>query len=203
MLAMDQVLERQWHVACKVNELTRDKPIGISIMGHRVVVWRDGKGVYAWDDLCIHRGMRLSLGKVCDDEHLQCPYHGWKYDGTGHCVSIPAHPDVKIPVKARARAIYQVREHAGLIWVNLSDSSEPPPTIEERVRAARQHVQHSIDWKGEKLGILEMRRHYTNYFRGIPHIKPYRSRLVTNMKPEEIFEVLDEILEKYGEYEFV
>jgi nifR3 family TIM-barrel protein len=76
----------------------------------------------------------------------------------------------------------------------------PPPTIEERVNAARQHVEHSIAWKGEKLGILEMRRHYTNYFRGIPHIKPYRGRLVTNMKPEDIFEVLDEIQERFGDF---
>ena len=128
---MDSVLKREWHVACKADELNTEKPIGISIMGHRVVVWRDTEGVYAWDDLCIHRGMRLSLGKVCEAKHLECPYHGWKYDGTGQCVSIPAHPDVKIPSKARARAVYQAVEHAGLVWINLSDNPKPPPTIEE------------------------------------------------------------------------
>jgi len=77
-----------------------------------------------------------------------------------------------------------------------------PPTTEERVAAARQHLTHSIEWKGEKLGILEMRRHYTNYFRGFPHIKPYRTELVTNHNPETLFSILDEIEERYSEYVF-
>ena len=74
----------------------------------------------------------------------------------------------------------------------------PPPTVHERVEAARQHLKHSLEWKGDKLGILEMRRHYTNYFRGFPHIKPYRLRLVTEPNPEDVFGVLDEIEEKYS-----
>ena len=74
----------------------------------------------------------------------------------------------------------------------------PPPTVHERVEAARQHLKHSLEWKGDKLGILEMRRHYTNYFRGFPHIKPYRLRLVTEHSPEDVFGVLDEIEERYS-----
>ncbi|MEO1263405.1 MAG: tRNA dihydrouridine synthase DusB [Bacteroidota bacterium] len=77
----------------------------------------------------------------------------------------------------------------------------PPPTTEERVGAARQHLRHSLEWKGPKLGVLEMRRHYTNYFRGFPHIKKYRSELVSSMDPDVLFEVLDKIEEAYGEYE--
>lgn len=79
----------------------------------------------------------------------------------------------------------------------------PPPTVQERVAAARQHLLHSIEWKGAKLGILEMRRHYTNYFRGFPHIKPYRARLVTSNDPADVFAVLDEIEETYREQIFV
>lgn len=74
----------------------------------------------------------------------------------------------------------------------------PPPTIEERVAAARQHLKHSIEWKGEKLGVLEMRRHYTNYFRGFRNIKPFRQRLVTTHEPELLFEILDEIEAYYA-----
>jgi len=74
----------------------------------------------------------------------------------------------------------------------------PPPTIEERVEAARKHLKHSIEWKGERLGVVEMRRHYTNYFRGFRNIKPYRSRLVTTYEPAAIFGILDEIEEVYG-----
>ncbi|HHH50708.1 MAG TPA: tRNA dihydrouridine synthase DusB [Saprospiraceae bacterium] len=75
----------------------------------------------------------------------------------------------------------------------------PPPTIKERVAAARQHLKHSIEWKGEKLGILEMRRHYTNYFRGFRNVKPFRMRLVTNPDPNAVFEILDE-MEKHYHY---
>lgn len=74
-----------------------------------------------------------------------------------------------------------------------------PPTIEERVEAARKHLTHSIEWKGERLGVVEMRRHYTNYFRGFRNIKPYRSRLVTTYEPEAIFSILDEIEEVYSQ----
>jgi tRNA-dihydrouridine synthase B len=75
----------------------------------------------------------------------------------------------------------------------------PPPTVQERVDAARQHLQHSIDWKGEKLGVVEMRRHYTNYFRGFPNIKPYRSQLVTIYESATLFAILDEIEEVYSQ----
>ena len=78
----------------------------------------------------------------------------------------------------------------------------PPPTVKERVAAAKQHLLHSIEWKGQTLGMLEMRRHYTNYFRGFPHIKPYRTQLVTNPNPEEIMEVLEMIEERYAEHSF-
>lgn len=78
-----------------------------------------------------------------------------------------------------------------------------PPTIEERVNAARRHLKHSIEWKGEKLGVVEMRRHYTNYFRGFRNIKPYRSKLVTTYDPSDIFALLDEIEEVYSNQEAI
>lgn len=74
----------------------------------------------------------------------------------------------------------------------------PKPTISERVAAARQHLKHSIEWKGEHIGVVEMRRHYTNYFRGYRNIKYWRSELVTNYKPEELFATLDKLEEHYS-----
>ena len=74
-----------------------------------------------------------------------------------------------------------------------------PPTIAERVAAARQHLTHSIEWKGEKLGILEMRRHYTNYFKGFPDMKPFRSQLVSTQEPEQLYAILNEIESHYSE----
>lgn len=78
-----------------------------------------------------------------------------------------------------------------------------PPTIVERVAACKQHLKHSIEWKGEKLGTLEMRRHYTNYFRGLPNIKDYRIKLVTEHNPAILFAILDEIEMRYAGVEFL
>ncbi len=75
----------------------------------------------------------------------------------------------------------------------------PPPNIHQRVSAVKQHLMHSIEWKGEKLGILEMRRHYTNYFRGYPHIKPFRKELVTLSNPDDLLGVLNRIEEHYSQ----
>ncbi|MFM9422640.1 MAG: hypothetical protein RIR06_1101 [Bacteroidota bacterium] len=69
----------------------------------------------------------------------------------------------------------------------------PPPTIHERVEACLKHFEFSIQWKGPVLGVLEMRRHYTNYFKGIPHFKPFRMELVTSPDPQFIREKLKEI----------
>ena len=78
-----------------------------------------------------------------------------------------------------------------------------PPDIHMRVEMARKHLLHSIEWKGVKLGILEMRRHYTNYFRGLREIKAYRSRLVTNYDPKVILEILNEIEYRYSQPEML
>lgn len=78
----------------------------------------------------------------------------------------------------------------------------PSPTIEDRVEVCKKHLHKSFEWKGPKVGIFEMRRHYANYLKGLPGIKDYRSRLVTLMTVEEIDAVLDEIVTKYAGYEF-
>ncbi len=79
----------------------------------------------------------------------------------------------------------------------------PPPTMEERVQAARRHLQMAIDWKGEKLGVFETRRHYTNYFKGIPDFKEYRMKMVTSDDARDVFAAFDEVQEKFGNYQFV
>jgi nifR3 family TIM-barrel protein len=78
-----------------------------------------------------------------------------------------------------------------------------PPTMKDRVEAARNHLTWSMDWKGERLGIVEMRRHYTNYFKGISNFKEHRLKLVTIEDPEVLFKTLDEIQETYSDYQVV
>ena len=77
-----------------------------------------------------------------------------------------------------------------------------PITMLERVEAARRHLQMSIDWKGEVLGVFETRRHYTNYFKGIPDFKPHRMKMVTSDASEDVFAAFDEALEKFGDHQF-
>ena len=77
------------------------------------------------------------------------------------------------------------------------------PTMIDRVEAARNHLTWSMDWKGERVGIVEMRRHYTNYFKGVSNFKEHRLKLVTLENAECLFKALDEIQEVYADYQFV
>ena len=68
-----------------------------------------------------------------------------------------------------------------------------PPTLEDKIKTVTEHLAYSIRWKGERLGILEMRRHYANYFKGIPDFKQYRIKLVTLESQNEIMDTLSTI----------
>jgi tRNA-dihydrouridine synthase B len=76
----------------------------------------------------------------------------------------------------------------------------PPPSIEQRVEAATKHLNFSIQWKGERTGMLEMRRHYANYFKGLPNFKEYRMKLVQSLDYQEITETLNEIKKTFDGY---
>ena len=73
-----------------------------------------------------------------------------------------------------------------------------PPDMAERVRVTKNHLDFSIRWKGDKLGIFEMRRHYSNYFKGTPDFKSYRSRLVEAPDCAEVCAILDEVIETFS-----
>lgn len=119
--------------------------------------------------------------------------------------------DIDSPEKAMAyRTQYKVdgvmigRASIGYPWIfreikhyMATGEKLPPPTMSERVDVCKQHLEFSIRWKGPKTGIFEMRRHYTNYFKGIEHFKPFRMRLVEAGSYEETLEILDEIAEQY------
>jgi len=74
------------------------------------------------------------------------------------------------------------------------------PTLAERIAVCRTHLEKSIEWKGEKTGIFEMRRHYANYFRGLPDFKEYRMRLVSLENVDDISSVLSEVEEKFEDF---
>lgn len=78
-----------------------------------------------------------------------------------------------------------------------------PPGLKERIEATKAHLDMSVKWKGESLGVVEMKRHYSNYFKGIPHFKDYRTKLVTSFDLAEIYALLDEIEIRFSEVEFL
>lgn len=74
----------------------------------------------------------------------------------------------------------------------------PEPSISDRVEATKNHLTWSMEWKGERVGIVEMRRHYANYFKGIPDFKQYRQRMVTEDSAEQLFKLFEEVQEAYS-----
>ena len=118
----DPVLIHDWHPVVPLRDLPAGKPLGVRLLGEDVVLWRAGQTILAWQDLCIHRGTRLSLGRI-DGETIECPYHGWTYGPDGRCVAIPAHPDQRPPARAVVRT-YRAVERYDMVWVSLG---EPAP----------------------------------------------------------------------------
>ncbi|WPR74375.1 tRNA dihydrouridine synthase DusB [Algoriphagus sp. NG3] len=76
------------------------------------------------------------------------------------------------------------------------------PSLDERIAVAKKHLDFSVEWKGPKLGILEMRRHYTNYFRGMPNFKQYRTEMVTAETYEQVCEILEQVSDVYADHVF-
>ena len=123
----DPLLRSEWMVAARSTDLTNGAVLPVTVMGEDLVLWRREGEVMAWKDLCIHRGAKLSLGKVVDG-CLQCAYHGWRFDSSGACVLIPAQPQRAIPGKARAFPVH-VLERYGVVWVCLDKPRAPLPAL--------------------------------------------------------------------------
>ncbi len=120
----DPVLIHEWLPVTSLRALTTKNPLGVALLGEDIVVWQSGEKILAWQDLCVHRGTRLSLGEVRGNR-LQCPYHGWTYNEAGRCVHIPAHPDQVPPDKARVKT-YPVHASAPRIVENFLDVAHFP-----------------------------------------------------------------------------
>src|SRR5207302_1170488 len=125
----DPVLVNDWHPVAGVDQLARGGPLGARLLGEDIVLWRSGDDHFAWRDLCVHRGTRLSLGKVVAGGALECPYHGWTYGTDGRCVLMPAHPEQTPPAKACVQ-VYRTAVAHGLIWVSLGSPAGGVPSFE-------------------------------------------------------------------------
>ncbi|MEM6284475.1 MAG: aromatic ring-hydroxylating dioxygenase subunit alpha [Chloroflexota bacterium] len=127
----DPIIINDWHVVGPATNLQKTGVMSARVMGVDVVVWQTDDGtVLAWKDLCVHRGVQLSLGEIVEGNKLMCPYHGWTYDETGHCVSIPAHPDQTPPRKART-TVYHAKIERDLVWVCMGEPQYATPPFPE------------------------------------------------------------------------
>ncbi len=144
-----------WHPVAYGKEVSAGEPHGTKLLDEHLVLWRTVDGaVQAMRDLCIHRGVALSLGWVKDD-CLVCPYHAWEYDREGACVKIPQKEGVNIPTKART-VKYLCQERYGLIWVALADPIYPLPEIPELEDGAWKVVETGpFEWESDASRQLE------------------------------------------------
>lgn len=113
--------------------LVRDIPplcvMPVVVDGTELALWRSATGrLAAWADRCPHRGMRLSHGFV-RGEALSCIYHGWSYGSNGHCLRIPAHPDLEPPEAIRV-PVHHPMESGGVVWVATEATDALPPIVE-------------------------------------------------------------------------
>ena len=142
------------------------------------------------------------IGKIKENPRIRIPIFG-----NGDIDS----PEKALEYKSRygVDGIMIGRAAIGYPWIfdeikhfMLSGDHLPPPTVEQRVNVARKHLHKSVEWKGPIVGIMEMRRHYSNYLKGLPNIKEFRTKLVTLNSVEEIDEVLDAVVAAYSGFEF-
>ena len=110
-----------WYPIAFSRDVT-DQPVSATLLDQRLVIWRTSQGVSVANDICLHRGIPLSMGHVNDDQ-LICKYHGFHYSTEGRCVLIPADPTASIPAKLCLKT-YPVKEAYGLIWTSLAGGKD-------------------------------------------------------------------------------
>ncbi len=121
-----------WYPICSSEELNEESPRRVEMLGVRLVAFRDQAegSAHVLSDTCIHRGGSLGKGKVIGG-NVQCPYHGWEFNGDGVCTKIPAMGDKKPPARAKVDS-YPVQEKYGIVFAFLGDLPEEqrPPLLE-------------------------------------------------------------------------
>jgi vanillate O-demethylase monooxygenase subunit len=147
------VLSQYWHPVAVSNELS-DAPVGVRLLDHELVLYKAGARIVAFKDLCIHRGARLSLGWI-EDQNLVCAYHGWSYGPDGVCTRIPSIPiDRGIPRKARLQT-YLAEERYGLVWVCLGEPAAGIPDLREAEDSTYRTFIDTHDWRANAARAIE------------------------------------------------
>ena len=124
---MGIMMRRYWHPLCTSEQLAQpdSPPLRVRLLGETFVAFRDTQGkVGVLDELCMHRGASLALGRV-EEGGLRCLYHGWKFSTTGALLETPNHNDPKYRARMKAPA-YPVREEGGIIWAYIGPKELQP-----------------------------------------------------------------------------
>jgi len=123
------MIRNQWYAVMDSREVKKGKPVGVTRMGEKLVLWRREDGTAACiADRCCHRGASLSAGKICEG-HVQCPFHGFEYDASGRVVRIPANgKNTPVPERYQVKH-YEVREKGGFIWLWWGEPKEELPPL--------------------------------------------------------------------------
>jgi len=115
-----------WYPVAFSRDIT-DQPLATQLLDQRLVIWRTAAGISVANDICLHRGVPLSMGQV-ENDHLICKYHGFHYSADGQCTLIPADPSASIPSKLCLKT-YPVKEAYGLVWTTLTGDPEDPDAL--------------------------------------------------------------------------
>ncbi len=152
-------LESSWFVVAR-SEQIRDEPLAVTLLDRPLVIARTAQGrLFALDDCCPHRHVPLSAGCITGSG-LQCAYHGWTFDTSGRCVSVPGlAPGARLPLARVGSA--DVTEFDGLVWIRLSgdgagkaDATALPAFVHRSAAQAQRFVWQSI-WKARAIDALE------------------------------------------------
>ena len=135
---MNKLLLKDWYVICRKEEIEENKILLKYVFDQEIIIWKKKERIMAWENLCIHRGSRLSLGSI-NNGILKCAYHGWEYNQDAQCVKIPSQPDIKIPKKACVKS-YKVIEKMNMVWINLSKDANDFVNIKEFNESNFNHV---------------------------------------------------------------
>jgi phenylpropionate dioxygenase-like ring-hydroxylating dioxygenase large terminal subunit len=144
-----------WYPVAACDEVTNEQPLRVRILSLDFVAFRDTHGTaHVLSDTCIHRGAALGKGKIKGD-CVQCPYHGWQYNGQGQCTLIPSQGDAgKPPARAKVDS-YPVQEKYGIIFAFLGDLSE-----DERPELMDIPEYNDEDWRANILRVFEVDYYY-------------------------------------------
>ena len=135
---MNKLLLKDWYVICRKDEIEENKILLKYVFDQEIIIWKKKERIMAWENLCVHRGSRLSLGSIRNGI-LKCAYHGWEYNQDAQCVKIPSQPDIKIPKKACVKS-YKVIEKMNMVWINLSKDTNDFVNIKEFNESNFNHV---------------------------------------------------------------